>query len=698
MILLTKAKKIYLLLISTVLLCLAAHKKEKEPAPYGPIPTERQIRWQELEFYAFIHFSINSFTDVEWGYGDKDPQIFNPTNLDCKQWCKIIKDAGMKGVILTAKHHDGFCLWPSAYTDYDIQKSPWKNGKGDLVKELAEACKAYDLKLGIYLSPWDRNNKDYGTALYPTYFRNQLKELLTNYGDIFEVWFDGANGGSGYYGGANETRNVDRKTYYNWPQTNKLVHELQPNAVIFSDGGPDVRWCGNESGWVGETNWSTLRRDEVWPGWPLYEQLQNGHEDGNYWVPAEVNVSIRPGWFYHKEEDNKVRSVDQLLDIYYNSIGRNGTWNLNIPIDRRGLVHPADSAALTEFAQVIRRDLKDNLAKRAKVFASNTRGATFSAENLIDGNKDSYWATEDKITKASLTIELGKEPIIFNRLLIQEHIRLGQRIKSFTVDAYVNGQWQPLDSQTTIGYKRILKFPDTKASKIRINLDAKAPPTISNIEIYNAPKRIHPPSITRNKDGIVSIKSNSTKTKILYSLNGGYPDMVYKKPFETKANVVVKAMIIDTDNSNRSEIQTKNFNIDKRKWKVLNIPELSVNKIFDGDGNTSWISKDSKLPFDLIVDLGKEQDVNGFKYLPDQNAKGVVFNYTLSSSSDGKTWKTIFRREFDNIGNNPVMQIVPFEPKKMRFIKFTANSNVKNSSGFGCAEFDISTINNSNTH
>lgn len=690
-----KVSNKYLLLISIALISLSGCKEIKEPAPYGPLPTEAQLKWQELEFYAFIHFSINSFTDIEWGYGDKDPKLFNPTNLDCRQWCKIIKDAGMKGIILTAKHHDGFCLWPSAYTDYDIGQSPWRNGKGDLVRELANACKEYNLKLGIYLSPWDRNHKEYGTEAYITYFRNQLKELLTNYGDVFEVWFDGANGGSGYYGGANETRNVDRKTYYNWPEMNKLVHELQPNAIIFSDAGPDARWCGNESGWVGETNWSTLQRDKVWPGWPLYEQLQNGHEDGNYWVPAEVNVSIRPGWFYHPEQDNKVKTVSQLSDIYYNSIGRNGTWNLNIPIDRNGLIHPADSTALMEFARIIQRDFQEDLAGQSKITATNTRGGKFSTQKMIDGDKDSYWSTEDSVVNATLTIDLGEEPVTFNRLLIQEYIRLGQRIKMFTVEAFINNNWQLLDTQTTIGYKRIVKVPDTKASKIRIHLEAKAPPTISNLKIYNAPQRIQPPAISRNKEGSISIKSIYDKYKILYSLNGEFPNMEYSKPFETRDKVTIKAMIIDTVNNNRSEIQTINFDVNKSEWKVLNIQDKSINKIFDGDKNTAWINQKNKLPFDLIIDLGKVYNVNGFNYLPDQKSHplGVIFQYMLASSIDGKIWKTICRKEFDNIGNNPIMQIVHFNPEVMRFVKFTANSNIKGDSVFGCAEFDISTTN-----
>ena len=475
-------KKDCLLLVLIALFNLTGCERPKAPEACGPVPTEAQLKWQELERYAFIHFSMDTFTDMEWGYGDKDPQLFNPSELDCRQWCRLFKEAGMKGVILTAKHHDGFCLWPSAYTDYSVKQSPWRNGNGDLVRELADACKEYGLKLGIYLSPWDRNHKEYGTEAYITYFRNQLNELLTNYGDIFEVWFDGANGGSGYYGGADETRSVDRKTYYDWPGTNQLVKKLQPDAVIFSDAGPDVRWCGNEAGWVGETNWSTLRREEVWPGWPHYQQLQNGHEDGSYWVPAEVNVSIRPGWFYHEEQDDQVKTVDQLLDVYYHSVGRNATWNLNIPIDKRGLVHPTDSAVLMEVAKILQNNFKENLAQQAEVRASNVRGKDFAAAHLIDGNKDSYWATDDEVTSASVEFDF-KVPTAINQFLVQEYIRLGQRVKAFTLEAFVGDEWQVVATGSTIGYKRILRFPTVETQKLRFTInEAKACPLLSNIE------------------------------------------------------------------------------------------------------------------------------------------------------------------------------------------------------------------------
>lgn len=282
--------KTLLVIIFSFTLFFQGLAQVKAPAAYGPVPSKNQLHWQEMEYYAFVHFSVNTYTDMAWGNGNEDPRIFNPTKLDCRQWARICKQAGMKGIIITAKHHSGFCLWPSKYTEYSVKNSPWKNGKGDIVREMADACKEYGLKLGIYLSPWDRNSADYGNPAYITYFRNQLRELFTNYGDIFEIWFDGANGGSGYYGGANETRKIDRTTYYDWANTYKLVRELQPNIVIWNDGGDraDLRWVGTEGGYVGETNRSLL--DST--GEVTDNMLRNGLEDGNAWVPGEVNTSI----------------------------------------------------------------------------------------------------------------------------------------------------------------------------------------------------------------------------------------------------------------------------------------------------------------------------------------------------------------------------------------------------------------------
>jgi len=476
-------------LLCLILILITGCRKADIPEPFGPVPSKSQIAWHQMEFYAFVHFNMNTFTDMEWGYGDESPDLFNPEELDCRQWARICKEAGMKGIILTAKHHDGFCLWPSQYTEHSVKNSPWKDGKGDVVKELSEACKEYGLKMGLYLSPWDRNHADYGKPEYITCYRNQLRELLTNYGEIFEFWIDGANGGTGYYGGADEDRKVNRKTYYDWPNTFKIVRELQPDAVIFSDAGPDIRWVGNEQGWANETNWCLLRRDEAWPGWPRYKELRSGHEDGTHWVPAEVDVSIRPGWYYHSAEDSQVKSLQQLTDIYYHSVGRNANLLLNFPVDNRGLIHERDVEQVNKLSEVLKADFAIELAGGKKVTATNTRGnsSQYRASNVNDGNSETYWTTENNITNASLVIDLG-EPVEFNRFLIQEYIPLGQRVQEFTLEAMVEDNWNLLASETTIGYKRILRLPTVKTSRIRLTIiRSKASPLISNIELYNAP-------------------------------------------------------------------------------------------------------------------------------------------------------------------------------------------------------------------
>jgi alpha-L-fucosidase len=470
-----------------LVLFLFSCSEVKPPAPFGPVPSENQLAWHEMEYYMFAHFTVNTFTDKEWGYGDEKESVFNPSALDCRQWARVAKEAGMKGIIITAKHHDGFCLWPSEYTRHSVRNSPWKDGKGDVLRELSAACAEYGLKIGIYLSPWDRNNPVYGTPEYLDYYRSQLRELLSGYGDIFEIWFDGANGGDGYYGGTRETRKIDNKTYYDWPVTHAIVRKLQPKAVIFSDAGPDVRWVGNEGGMGSLTNWCLLNRDEMYPGGDFAAILGAGQEDGRYWVPAEVDVSIRKGWFYHPSEDSLVRSPENLMELYYSSVGRNSNLLLNVPPDRQGLLHENDVRSLVAFRDLREKEFSNELARGCRVTSSSDRGKKYRASCVNDGNPGTYWSTPDNVTSASFTVKLGKETEI-NRLLLQEYIKLGQRVQEFRAEALVKGEWQKIVDGTTIGYKIIRKFQTVKTSQIKITIiRSKACPLISNVEIYNAP-------------------------------------------------------------------------------------------------------------------------------------------------------------------------------------------------------------------
>ena len=454
--------------------------------PVGPIPSARQHAWQDLEYYAFIHFNMNTFTNKEWGFGDEKPSQFNPTALDTDQWARVIKESGMKGIIITAKHHDGFCLWPSEYTEHSVKNSPWREGKGDLLAELAAACKANGLKMGIYLSPWDRNHPDYGKPEYITYFRNQLKEVLTNYGDIFEVWFDGANGGDGYYGGANEERRVDKKTYYDWPNTYELVRELQPGAVLFSDAGPDIRWVGNEKGYANETTWSPIYRDSVYPGMHDFQKFAPGQENGTHWIPTETDVSIRPGWYYHPEEDNQVKSLEKLVDIYFNSVGLNSSLLLNLPVDDRGLIHENETKQLALLADYIQKMKASDKVGSAKITTSSTRNGS-TPEALIEGVSTSFWAAEDDDEQPQLTL-MWETPQQANTFVIQEHLPLGQRIKSFELELLTEQGWSKVYSGSTVGNKRMIPFESAPILGARFTITStKATPVISNLAVYNAP-------------------------------------------------------------------------------------------------------------------------------------------------------------------------------------------------------------------
>ncbi|OHB62637.1 MAG: alpha-fucosidase [Planctomycetes bacterium RBG_13_60_9] len=445
-------------------------------------PSPPQLAWQELEFIAFIHYTVNAFTDKEWGEGTESPAIFNPTELDVRQWVRVCKDAGMKMIILTAKHHDGFCLWPSKYTEHTVKNSPYKNGRGDIVGELAQACREAGLKLGLYLSPWDRHEPTYGdTEGYNRFYRNQLREILSNYGEITEVWFDGAKGANA------------KDMEYDWNGYYAIVRELQPKAVIFN--GPDIRWVGNERGFARESEWSVMNRNDELFGFinPTQKDLGSlkvlGTGDRLVWYPAETDVSIRPGWFYHAKEDDKVKSVEHLLDIYFSSVGYNSVLLLNLPPDRRGLIHENDVQRLREFRKVLDAIFEENLASGAKAQASNVKGnnPAFGADKITDGDKETYWTTDDWTASATVELDLGQGRT-FDVAELAEHIETGQRISEFALDAWDGGNWREFARGTTVGYKRLLRFDDVTTSRVRLRiLDSRVSPTLSGFGLYQAP-------------------------------------------------------------------------------------------------------------------------------------------------------------------------------------------------------------------
>jgi len=461
------------------------------PQPYGTLPTERQLKWHELEFYGFLHFTINTFTDKEWGYGDESPALFNPTDFDADQIIGIAHEAGMKGLILTCKHHDGFCLWPSKYTEHSVAASPWRDGKGDVVRELSEACREKGLKFGVYLSPWDRNHAEYGRPAYIDYYRNQLRELLTNYGPIFEVWFDGANGGDGWYGGAKEKRTIDRATYYDWDTTRPIVRQLQPDAMMFSDVGPDIRWVGNEGGYAGDPCWATytphgLDGQPPCPGQTAYKEGENGTRNGEYWMPAEVDVSIRPGWFYHKNQDEKVRTPDNLMKLYFESVGRGASFLLNLPPDRRGRIHENDVAAMREFGRRLSATFSTDLARGAKASASNVRGEDprYAAAQVLDGDRNTYWCTDDGTLTPELVLDLGK-PVTFNVVSLREYLPLGLRVDDWALDAWKEGAWVEFAQGTSIGNRRLWRGDAITTNGVRLRIvKAAACPALSEFALH----------------------------------------------------------------------------------------------------------------------------------------------------------------------------------------------------------------------
>jgi alpha-L-fucosidase len=475
----------FLLLLITLFFACKVVPKQNQIPKNPVVPAERQARYQEQELIGFIHFTINTFTDQEWGFGDESPALFNPTQLDVEQWVKVAKAAGLKQLILTAKHHDGFCLWRSRYTEHSVKNSPYENGQGDVVKEFTEACKKHNIKAGLYLSPWDRNHAAYGKPEYITYYRNQLTELLTNYGDIAEFWVDGANGGTGYYGGTNEERVIDRKTYYDWDSTFRLAKKLQPNVLIFSDAGPDIHWIGNEKGFAGETFWTMMNLNRVFIGTPETEYLNTGDPQGTSWVVGQCDVSIRPGWFYHAKEDSLVKSPQQLVDIFYKSVGRNAILLLNLPPDRRGLIHETDVQHLQTFRSILNETFQNNLVKGAKISVNSGS----EAHRILNDDPTDFWIANAKARTAEVVLTFNN-PITFDRISLQEPIRYGQRTGKFNIRGEINGTWQDLAQGTTIGYKRLLRIAPVTVSKLKIQiLEANNTPALSNVGLYKASPR-----------------------------------------------------------------------------------------------------------------------------------------------------------------------------------------------------------------
>lgn len=676
--------------------------EEKVKMAAHVVPTEQQLNWQKLEMTAFVHFTVNTFTDMEWGHGDESPEIFNPSELDARQWAKTLKDGGMKMVILTAKHHDGFCLWPTQTTQHSVASAPWKNGKGDVVKELKEACDEFGLRFGVYLSPWDRNAACYGDSpKYNDMFNQQLTELLTWYGKVDEVWFDGACG-EGPNG---------KKQEYDWASYYATIKKHQPDAVT-AIMGEDVRWVGTETGYGRETEWSVTAyapggRPEMVAineklglkatSKDLGSEAMIAKADHLFWYPAEVDVSIRPGWFYHKHEDDRVKSLTKMVDIYYNSVGMNAVLLLNIPPDTRGLIHENDVARLKEFKAYLDETFSENLILNAK-------SQDGKAKNAVDQDYDTYWEVAD--LPASATYHLS-QPQKMNVVMLQEYIAKGQRVEAFKVEAMVDGTWKEIAKGTTIGYKRLLRVPNVTTDQIRVTIeDARDGALINAIGLFASPEILSAPVITRNREGIVSIQAETTHPVITYTVDGTEPTATstrYTEPFGLPAGGIVKARSFINDFKSASSVVTQQFDICQKKWRVAGVSaradQFKPENAIDGNPNTMWHTpwgdNVPSHPHYIAIDLGEKLNIKGFTYTPrgDHNKSGTIFKYAFYVSQDGENWKQVQTKgEFSNIKNNPVKQDIHFNQSyPARFIKLESKAGAFNEAWVSVGELGVIT-------
>lgn len=575
------------------------------------VPTPQQLEWQRMELTAFLHFGVNTFTGREWGDGTEDPVIFNPTSLDCEQWVRTLKESGFKMAIITAKHHDGFCLWPTKTTRHSVASSSWKGGKGDVVRELRDACKKYGIKFGVYLSPWDRNASCYGDSpAYNQFFIEQLTELLTNYGEVHEVWFDGANG-EGPNG---------KKQIYDWDAILKTIRRLQPKAVT-AIMGDDVRWVGNEKGIGRETEWSATA---LTPG--IYPRSGEQNKELGifgkakdlggrdivaratelFWYPSEVDVSIRPGWFYHADQDKQVKSLNHLTDIYFKSVGYNSVLLLNIPPDLRGLINENDVQRLKEFSSYLKK--------------------TFARNYVLKGN-EAWHGTSGTVRQ----YDIQKDALV-NAFMIQEDISKGQRVESFLVEAYKDGSWIHMAEGTTVGYKRLVRFSDTRPERIRVTI--------------------------RSARGVANVAAVG---------------LFYAEPLADK----------------NEEVQLSDVPVDG--WQVVG-GNADSRKAIDGDRKTVWRAS-ALTP--LVVDMGHEVSVNGFSYAPslEEDLTGTIYKYVFYVSLDGQSWtKCEASGEFSNIMHNPVPYFVRFgKTYPARYFKLEPLSEINNKNVVTVGEVGILT-------
>jgi len=681
---------------------------EEEWSAAHTLPHARQVAWQEDGFVAFVHVGPNTFTGNEWGSGEEDPKVFNPTELDARQWVKALKSAGAKKVILTAKHHDGFCLWPSRFTAQSVKKSGWRSGKGDVVRDVADACREEGLKLGIYLSPADLNAIHIGVygqtekkkRVIPTpvsgwspkskfsmegewddynaYFLNQLFELLTEYGEVHEVWFDGAN-----------PKDVGQKyAYSDWY---RIIRELAPKAMIFGKG-PDCRWIGNEGGNTRQNEWNVIPsqagdmfNDRCDSDLGSREKIKGAQQ--LIWYPGETDVSIRPGWFYHGNQDNSLHSLDRLLEMWYGASGGNAVLLLNVPPNTKGLLAEGDVKRLAEMGQVLRATFAENLARGAKA-KSGQALKDHAAGLALDGKNDTCWRPEDWQRSAEIEFTLTAKKK-FNIIELREDItHFGQRVEKHAVDIWTGGQWKQVVEWGTIGGRRLHRLKDAvETDRLRVRfLESRVCPTLAEFGLYFERPRLAAPKIVRSNEGAVTIESSSI-AKIYYTVDGTKPtekSKLYGKPFELTGGGVVKAMVASDSASVHvgEPVTVVEFGPSKAKWKVVSVlteeaPGEAATHAIDDNPATVWHSKwrggTVPFPHEITVDMGEALNLKGMTYMP-RNQGPWTRNYEFFTSENGRAWTQAAAGEFGNIKNNPVLQTVKFEPRKARYFKFVSKT------------------------
>ena len=702
-------------------------------------PHERQQKWMELELTCFIHFGPNTFTGVEWGTGNENPDVFNPTALDCEQWVKVAKAAGMKMIMLTCKHHDGFCLWPSRYTEHSPKNSSWKDGKGDVLRELVDACKKHDMRVGVYLSPADlyqmRDKGLYGNHStkttctipdkgdgrpyknghptftydniddYNAYMLNQLYEVLYEYGPIHEVWFDGAHpknkGGQKY----------NRSAWYD------LIRNLAPEAVI-AIKGPDVRWCGNEAGRGRANEYSVVPikpKDETWNdrhgNLGSRGVLKNAYDKGYkfHWYPSEVDTSIRRGWFYNISDDVHPKgSLKRLLECYYDATGNNSVFLLNVPPNKSGLIDDSDAATLVAFGKVIKSTFSVNLAKDAKVYVSASLKG-HGPEALLDDNPETYWQLPKGQNRGWIQLNLNGNKT-FDVIDIQEcTFKAGQRIEAFSVEAWTGDKWVLVKKSGTVGYRKALRIPQTTASKVRIHItSARSNPSIRSIGLYKQLLILEAPVVKRDRNGMLEI-IHRKEMQVYYTLDGSDPRgqtaIKYNDPFLFDRKGIVKAVVIDPKKpKNKSTVSSMIFDITKKKWSIESVSSehddldnKAVNAI-DDNSSTYWRTQKHKgqprHPHSIVINFGETLSLAGFSYTPPVDVRhiGCAVSYKLELSMDGGKWTTASESKFDNMINNPSYREVKFDKvHKATFMKLTLKDEIKGRPGSSAVEIGVIT-------